>query len=168
MTAKYEYKGQLLTINELMEFSVVDKPALMSRLRYGWSAEEAVTIKAGKGGSKRTVTTTKSAVDRDINKHNKNLKPRSYAGIPFRLIGEISIDKIPSTTKKVTKRNGIVKHAKNIETHCESCDAIIWRSHAQIRDYGHLINKCSDCRKKEKEEFDQAMINLARRKGLMK
>jgi len=43
-TLKHEYKGKLMTINELMEFSVVDNIVLRLRLRSGWTVIDALNL----------------------------------------------------------------------------------------------------------------------------
>ena len=43
--ATYLYKGDFLTVVQLMEFSAVSKAALVGRLRTGWDAEDFADLR---------------------------------------------------------------------------------------------------------------------------
>lgn len=58
------YKGELMSISELMPFCVVEKKLLMSRLNRGWSAENATSKPKGEWQDEAT----KRSVDANIAK----------------------------------------------------------------------------------------------------
>lgn len=172
MKNKYEYNGKSMFLAELMEFSVVGKGALTSRIKGGWLLEEALKTPLGQP---RKINLSKYNIDKDVKRHNKNVsmghnkivRNGSEYDIRARVVGEINLTLIPQDKKSPLKTR-IAKNKKVIETKCDSCGKIIMKSHTQVRDYGHLVNKCLSCRTEEKKELNAAMINLARRKGLIK
>lgn len=165
-TLRFKYMDQLMTISELMPFCKTTRSVLAQRLTSGWSIEKALTKKTEARSPKHEMS--KNDVELEVSRSNKERKAKIHdvGPLPW-LVGDLDLNRIPAT-KKTPIKSSHAKHAKNIETHCDSCGGVIWKSHANIRDYGHLSNKCIECRKKEKVEFNQAMINLAKRKGLIK
>jgi len=78
---KYEYKGQMMTISELMPYSLVKKNVLRDRLRLlGWDTESALTKKTA--CQMNSNTPSKSSVDIDISTNNKETeKKRKEVGM---------------------------------------------------------------------------------------
>ena len=71
---KFEYKGSMLTFKELVPFSVVPEKTLRNRLYSStsvWTAENAAHTPFGQKG--KTPEISKTTVDRDINKQEKEL-----------------------------------------------------------------------------------------------
>lgn len=50
---KYEYKGKLMTVSELMSFSAVSKNAFRKRVANGWTIQDALNIPQVKVGGDR-------------------------------------------------------------------------------------------------------------------
>jgi len=163
---RFQYKGQMLTITELMEFSKVKRSCFESRLKGGWNIEAALSEKTGENTLKHSMS--KNAVDIEVGKANKERKAKIHdvGPLPW-LIGDLPLDIIPPV-KKTPYKNYIAKHKKNIEKKCESCGASVLKSHAQLRDYKNSNIKCYDCLQKEKVDFNKAIINLAKNRGLIK
>jgi transcription elongation factor Elf1 len=69
---RFEYKGEMLTLKELLPYSVVPEKTLRSRLFTGtslWTVESALTTPFGKTG--KTPEVSKAIIDIHTNKLNK-------------------------------------------------------------------------------------------------
>lgn len=77
---KYLYNGEMLSIVELMPFSIVSKPCLTGRLVNGWDVDLALSTKTRAKGINACVS--KRDVDLDISQKLKKDKENfdEYAG----------------------------------------------------------------------------------------
>ena len=162
-TRKYLFRGKMLTVTELAPFSEVCKHTIYTRLDAGCDVERAL--------KKETYIKKEMSVanvNRDEYSFNKRHKARPYSGMPDRLFSEAPLSTVKTKEKKASRHFKAVVRSKDTPCECIVCGHTGWRSPAKIRKYDKNGYKCFECSKKEKKEFDQAMINLARRKGLIK
>ena len=83
---------------------------------------------------------------------------RMYKETPISLMGE---------AKKTTRKFNHADHGIKTEILCKRCGVPMMMSAANIKKYG-TDKSCYTCHKEGIKEVKQAMINLARRKGLIK
>jgi hypothetical protein len=85
----------------------------------------------------------------------------------MRQIGEKLIGAIPQTKRTREGMNHNKMMAKTmVKLICGDCEKPFNISAAKIKRWGDNI-KCYDCHHKGKDDIQQAMINLAKRKGLI-
>jgi predicted Zn finger-like uncharacterized protein len=86
----------------------------------------------------------------------------------MRKIGEVRIGAIPNQHRTREQMNRNKENGKaDVAVTCPDCEKSFNVSVNKIRAWGDNI-KCYDCHHKGKDEMNQAVIALARRKGLIK
>jgi len=87
----------------------------------------------------------------------------------MRGIGEKRLSSIPNTKISREFRKTIRKHnKKNILVKCSKCDYTSMLSENFLRRLGSKPSVCGKCREEGKDEMQEALIALAKRKGLLK
>ena len=74
-TVKYKYKGEMLTLAQLMPYSSVHRDTLYQRLRAGWDIDEALTKKVHHIKDPVSV----GAVNRELSRSRKKIKLTVFA-----------------------------------------------------------------------------------------
>lgn len=89
----------------------------------------------------------------------------------MRKVGEVKLSAIPSKHKSMEQHQSNIKNRKKdnlVKCRNEGCDNEWYMSVNQMRATGHGVQpSCYDCWQKGKKETQQALINLAKRKGLI-
>ena len=85
----------------------------------------------------------------------------------MRAVGEKALSAVP-TTKKPSRHFRKIAQKREIEVSCHQCGYVTNFSSSGLRTMNNNKWTCKECRKDNDKEVNQAIINLAKRKGLIK
>jgi len=170
-TIKFEYNGELLTIPELMRYSVVDKHVLRRRLAND-AGNIVDALNKPLGVYKKDKSPSKGSVER-ANRRNGRKRP-SILSHPVqeadvRSVGELPISSmgVPASTPLRTQYY-CSKQKKLIQ--CKGCGKDLYIPVSMIRAQSKDVRKdgffCYPCREKSKNEVQDAIKALNMRKYL--